>query len=187
MLVRCWNRVHGHEEHFHRRLDWAGVAAFAGISRATAYRYFSTTEALVREALLDVNWDEPEVVLGGAVDARERVRLVQRYLFQHTRIRESAHRLFLAKTLETWVAEGGKPKAQLRGARRLPMYEKALEPARDRLSEADFQSLLLALSAASGIESYIALKDVCGVDDTEADRIAEIVVMAIVDHFLPVT
>ena len=114
----------------------------------------------------------PEVVVGDATDVVERVRRVHRYLFAFTRNNENAHRLFLAKALETWVSEGGRPKGQLRGARRLPMFEYALQPVRDVLPPVVFTQLLNSLSAASGIECYIALKDVCGLDDAEADLIS---------------
>ena len=157
------------------------AAAEASISKATAYRYFSTSEALIREALLDAHWRSPEEVIGEVTDVRERVRRVHLYLFVHTRQNEMAHRYFLSKALETWVAEGGKPKAQLRGARRLPMFELALAPLKESLPKADFERLLNSLAGASGIEAYIALKDVCGLDDTTADEISWSTIAAILD------
>lgn len=159
----------------------ATAAAEMNISKATAYRYFSTSEALIREALLDAVWRRPEDVIGDAVAVRERVHRVHVYLFDHTRQNESAHRYFLSKALETWVLEGGKPKAQLRGARRIPMFELALEPVKPTMPKARFRNLLLALCGASGIETYIALKDVCGLDDAVADAISWSTVEAILD------
>ena len=162
----------------------ATAAAEAMISKATAYRYFSTSEALIREALLDAVWRSPELVIGDAADVRERVRRVHIYLFEHTRQNEMAHRLFLSKALDTWVSEGGKPTAQLRGARRLPMFELALEPVRHKLPHENFEALIVALSSTSGIETFIALKDVCGVDDQTADRISWSTIEAILDKAL---
>ena len=158
------------------------AAAEMKISKATAYRYFSTSEALIRDALLDAVWQEPEKVIGDAVAVRERVRRVHAYLFDFTRQNESAHRYFLAKALETWVMEGGKPKGQLRGGRRIPMFEMAVEPLRAQLPEVAIQDLVLALSGASGIEVYIALKDVCRLDDAKADAISWSTVEAILDR-----
>ena len=158
------------------------AAAEMKISKATAYRYFSTSEALIRDALLDAVWQEPEMVIGDAVAVRERVRRVHAYLFAFTRQNESAHRYFLAKALETWVMEGGKPKGQLRGGRRIPMFEMAVEPLRAQLPEVAIQDLVLALSGASGIEVYIALKDVCRLDDAKADAISWSTVEAILDR-----
>lgn len=160
------------------------AAELALISKATAYRYFATAEALMREALLDGDWSTPEEVVGDATDVFERVRRVHCYLFSFTRKNEAAHRLFLAKALEAWVAEGGKPKGQLRGARRLPMFEFALQPIRETVSHAVFTQLLNSLSSASGIECYIALKDVCGLDDAEADRISWASMQAILQQTL---
>lgn len=160
------------------------AAAVAHISKATAYRYFATTDALMREAVLDGLWREPSVVVGDAHDVRERVHKVGAYLFEHTRNNESAHRYFLAKALEAWVADGGNPKTQLRLARRIPMFELALEPLRNSLAKRDFQNLVLALAGASGIESYIALKDMCGLNDAEADTISRMTIDAILDKGL---
>jgi AcrR family transcriptional regulator len=157
------------------------AAAEAMISKATAYRYFATSDALMREAALDGYWLSPEDVIGDASEVRERVRRVNAYLFAHTRRHESAHRYFLAKALEAWVAEGGKPKSQLRLGRRLPMYELALEPLRTSMSKAAFRHLVLCLAGASGIESYIALKDMCQLDDAMADEISWSIIGAILD------
>jgi AcrR family transcriptional regulator len=156
----------------------------ADISRATAYRYFTSVEYLMREALLDGAWEKPEVVVGDSQDIRERVRRVQTYLFAFTRRNEAAHRLFLAKALEAWVEQGNASDTQLRGARRLPMFELALAPLNGKLPPEQIQDLVMALAAASGIETYIALKDVCGLDDQSADRIAERNIAAILDQAL---
>ena len=162
----------------------AAAAELADISKATAYRYFSTTDAIIREAVLDGRWKSAEEVIGDAVEVGERVQRVNAYLFQHTRNNEAAHRMFLSKALESWVAEGGKPKAQLRLGRRIPMYEQALAPVRASLAKPEFHKLVLSLAAASGIESYIALKDVCELDDAMADDISATIITAILDRAL---
>ena len=65
------------------------------------------------------------------------------------------------------------------------MYEYALAPVRPRRKRKDFEFLVLSLSAASGMEAYIALKDVCRVEDAMADRIAASNIDAILDKLLP--
>jgi AcrR family transcriptional regulator len=154
----------------------------AGISRASAYRYFTSAEYLMREALLDGNWESPESVIGEAQDVKDRVLRVQAYLFAFTRRNESAHRLFLAKALETWVEQGGEGKVQLRGARRLPMFELALKPLGTTLPPNRVAELVYALASVSGIEAYIAMKDVCGLEDADIDRIAARNACAILDQ-----
>lgn len=155
------------------------VADEAGISRATAYRYFPSSDFVLREALLDGDWASPETVVGDAVDVAERVRRVHAFLFSFTRRNETAHRLFLARALEASVeaSSGGGP--ALRGARRLPMFEHALAPLAGKLSERAHRDLVMSLAAASGIETYIALKDVCGLSDTEADTVSLATINAI--------
>jgi AcrR family transcriptional regulator len=160
------------------------AAMEATISKATAYRYFSTSESLMREAVLEGHWKEPEEVVGDAKDVRERLQRVNAFLIMYTRNNEMAHRYFLSKALEAWVAEGGKPTVQLRLGRRIPMYAFALEPVKGSLSKSAFRKLVLALAGASGIESYIALKDVCGLDDAEADEISWMIIEAIFDKAL---
>lgn len=162
----------------------AAAAMEATISKATAYRYFSTSESLMREAVLEGHWKEPEEVVGDAKDVRERLQRVNAFLIMYTRNNEMAHRYFLSKALEAWVAEGGKPTVQLRLGRRIPMYAFALEPVKGSLSKSAFRKLVLALAGASGIESYIALKDVCGLDDEEADEISWMIIEAIFDKVL---
>ncbi len=159
----------------------------AGISKATAYRYFSDPDTLILEATLDANVASPEEVVGDAQDVRERVLRVQRYFFDLTRQSETQFRLFLARTLDSWVANGGKASPQIRGGRRLPMYEHALSPVRAQMKRRDFEFLVLSLSAASGLESYLALKDVCRVNDRMADKIASATIEAILDKHLPPT
>ena len=52
------------------------------------------------------------------------------------------------------------------------------------MSKSAFRKLVLVLAEAFGIQSYIALKDVCGPDDTEADEISSKIVEAIFDKAL---
>jgi AcrR family transcriptional regulator len=157
----------------------------AEISRATAYRYFPNADVLTLEAALDGRVATPEEIVGHAENVRERVLRVQRYLFALTRGAEAQFRLFLARALDSWVANGGEAAREIRGGRRLPMYEHALLPVRSQMARSDFEFLVHSLSAVSGIEAYIALKDVCRVDDATADEIAASNVEAILARFLP--
>lgn len=154
------------------------VADEAGISRATAYRYFPSSDYLLREALLDGAWETPEAVVGDATGVVERVLRVHAFLIRFTRHNEAAHRLFLAKALEASVS-AAEDSLTLRGARRLPMFEHALMPVRGQMTEDAFRTLVVSLAAASGIETYVALKDVCGLDDAAADAISESNILAI--------
>lgn len=160
------------------------AAEQAGISKATAYRYFSASDELILEATLDAKVLSPEEIVGDATDVRERVLRVQRYLFALTRGSEVQFRLFLARALDASVAHDGADR-DIRAGRRLPMYEHALAPVRETMKPKAFNFLVVALSSVSGMENYLALKDVCRVDDATADKVAEAIVQAILDKHLP--
>ena len=158
------------------------VADAAGISRATAYRYFPDPDALMLEAGMQGSVPSPEELVGDAVDVRERVHRVRHYLFEAVVGAENIYRRYLSRVLDASVrVEGRQP---LRGGRRIPMYEHALGPVREKLTQAAFRDLVLALSAASGVESFIALKDACRVDDETARRISAGLIDAILDRAL---
>ncbi len=159
----------------------AAVAEEAGISKATAYRYFTTAETLAMEAVLDGHFASPEEVVGREPDVRKRVLRVARYTFKATREQERNFRLFLAKALEASVREGA---PQVRGARRLPMYELALAPVRAQLGEARHLLLVQALTSVTGIETYVTLVDVCGLDAKRGEAVMLLTVNAVLDSFL---
>ena len=160
----------------------AAAAAEAQISKATAYRYFADPETLTMEASLDAGFASPAEVIGDATDVRARVERVRAYLFAATTREARGFRLFLAKALEASARDDA---PQLRGARRLPMYELALAPVRPRLTAEAFATLVHALSGASGLEAWIALIDVCGLAPAEADRVNALTVDALLDRLLP--
>lgn len=124
----------------------------------------------------------PEDLVGDAVDVRERVHRVRHYLFQAVVDAENIYRRLLSRVLEASV--WAERRRQLRGGRRIPMYEHALAPVRGTLTQGAFRDLVLALSAASGVESYIALKDACQTDDETARRISIGLIDAILDRAL---
>jgi AcrR family transcriptional regulator len=160
------------------------VAAEADISRTTAYRYFADAEAMILEAFIDGQAASAEEIVGDSLDVRERVHRVLRYLTGLVREAETAYRTYLSRTLAGSVRPGAAGRESQRAGRRVPIYEHALAPVRSTLSEEDFRFLVLSLSAVSGVESQIALKDVCRVDEETADRIAASIVDAILDRHL---
>jgi hypothetical protein len=48
----------------------------------------------------------------------------------------------------------------------------ALAPARERMDEERFERLVAAMCLCVGIESLVVLRDVCGLDDGEAEEVA---------------
>ena len=137
----------------------ASAAAEEGISRATAYRYFSDAQVLANEAGLAVAVKPYEEVVAGCNGPREKTVAVALYIFDLSTENEAAFRQFLARNLDAWLAHGP---GDRRGARRVEMFEKALEDA--GLRKPELTRLVNGLTAASGSEAMIALFDVAKVD-----------------------
>lgn len=114
---------------------------------------------------------EDTVVPDKVADPAERAVLVQTYFFDLTAEGEAKFRLFLAATMQEWVRSGGRSAGTLRGGRRIPMIERALEPLRARLPAEIYDRLLYAIAAMAGMEAFIALTDVCQLERVRAREV----------------
>jgi AcrR family transcriptional regulator len=157
------------------------VAEEAMVSRATAYRYFPSVEALMVEATLDVVAPDPADVFKGAspADAAARVERVDAAFETMMSANETGLRMMLAQSLQRSLAEeGGKlPKRQ---NRRSPLIEAALAPSRKEFAPADLQMLSRTLALIIGTESMIVFKDVLQVSDAEARKVRRWAIRALV-------
>lgn len=158
------------------------AAEAALVSKATAYRYFPTQEALlldvsteffahpgpgevlrgIREEDVLQRWDAAcRAVHGLCVDHEPLLRALER----------SIHDSWLRAHQEEDRAEG----MLTRQGRRRGYIEEAIEPLRDELGEAAWQRLSRGLATLMGIGPVAALKDIYGAEDEE---IAETLVWA---------
>lgn len=141
------------------------AADHAGISRATAYRYFSTPEALAHEAVLDaiaLQFDALDELIPESDPARRAEAVVSAILTMVLR-NEALFRTYLAQ-----VSTGGGPAS--RGGRRVRWLSEALAPLAGSLDQPALDRLIHGLSLLSGIETVIVLKDICGLDAEAMDR-----------------
>ena len=143
------------------------VAQEALVSRATAYRYFSSIEALLLEAAVHVVAPDASILEGAPENVFERVQRVDDAFQEMMTANEAPLRLMLARSLER-TARGDAGEVPARQNRRAPLIEAALEPARERLDAETFRRLVQALSLIVGTEGFIATKDVLQLDDPEA-------------------
>lgn len=153
----------------------AQAAEEAGVSRATAYRYFPTREALqvegeditpdvasIEEILAELESDDVATRLLRLLDSFNPIALGE----------EEHFRRALWVYLDTWLrssrepSEGGEPPA-VREGRRMRWLDQALEPARDLTGDRR-RYLKAALALTLGIDSIVIMKDVCGLEDDEA-------------------
>jgi AcrR family transcriptional regulator len=147
------------------------AAASAGISRATAYRYFTSQQALLLEASLDAigTIPDPRMVDEGPVESRvdAAISTFIRMGFDH----EPLLRTFLMLSLEQWVRthQGRGSDYPARKGRRIPWLDRALAPLNE-LSPRQRRRLRTALSMLCGVEAMIVAKDVCGCTAKEAQE-----------------
>ena len=156
----------------------ADAAEAAGVSRATAYRYFPTQGALVREAV-DAGlvrersaWEE---LLGDARELTERVERYVSLMFGLMREDEALMRGYLLLALEQWAKlQAGEElgEAPIKRGGRLEAIGATLEPFTEQLDDEGIRRLSVALSLLVGIEAHIIFRDIWGLDDDEARRIS---------------
>jgi AcrR family transcriptional regulator len=155
------------------------AADAAQVSRATAYRYFPTQQALLFEATLQPVFDptiEQALALSRQADVPARLDTLVQALQTGTLAHEDAFRTLLRFSLEPSEGADERPAAaaarrsdeaspgHLRGGRRVRWLEEVLEPVRDQLTPQDFQRVVAALALCMGIEALVVLRDVCGLD-----------------------
>ena len=165
------------------QLTVPAAARSSGISRATAYRYFSDATTLAAEAALDLAVTPTEILLEGLTAPRERAHAIRRYYLAFAVKNETAFRAFLARTMQDWLGSPPGARPQLRGARRIPAFETALQGERSRLEAETFREMILCLTAATGLEQHVALSDVCGLEPEAAEAISVAMTDAILDRY----
>lgn len=145
----------------------------AGISRATAYRYFSRHDEMAQEAVLDAiaaEFERLDLAFDRQADPALRAEQVVVAVLRMVLRNEQLFRTYLALS----VTGDGR-----RGARRVRWLREALAPLASDLQGARFDQLVDALALVCGIETVVVLKDVCGRDDAAIERTARWLVRAI--------
>jgi len=151
----------------------ARVAEEADVSRATAYRYFPSEQALVMELQLDSELPGIQAILAGARGGpAERAAHVQRVFHEHASSNEVTFRHFLRSVHELRL-QGRDDDELPRGGRRLEVLEDLLAPLRSRLGKRPLENLRFALAVLIGIEALLVMKDVCGLDTERSGEVGE--------------
>ena len=158
------------------------VAEEALVSRATAYRYFPNTEALILEAAVHVGVPEPQALFDGVAsrDPVARLMKVEGALHETMAGNERAFRLMLASMLHQ-SATADPPAGPGRQNRRADLIAAALRPCADELGPEMLEKLSHAVSLMVGTESFIVTRDVLGLDDLAARRMKQWAIEALVE------
>lgn len=151
------------------------AAERAGISRATAYRYFKNQRLLIAAVHPDIRPsllppDPPQ-------DPVRRAALVATEIMRRVIENETELRAMLRVSLER---RDDAPDMPLRKGRRIIWFEDALTPLQPVLSARHHRRLVLATAAAVGIEPYVWLTDMAGVPGEDAAEIVVDTVKALV-------
>jgi AcrR family transcriptional regulator len=156
------------------------VAEAALVSRATAYRYFPSIEALLAEAPVDISVPDGDTLFAGdpSSDPEERLDRAEAVLHRMVFENEAALRLMLAASLTRSVsAERGVP---IRQNRRTPLIDAALAPARGRFRKGSYARLRAALAMIFGPESMVVFRDVLRADEKAAREVKSWALRALV-------
>lgn len=154
------------------------VAAAAGISRPTAYRYFASQAELLAAAYPETGAtsvlpDPPPAALD------ERVAAVARFVIDRVQESEPQQRAMLRLSLGEVPHE-----LPLRQGRVIPWFVEALEPMVESIGGESVHRLALALRAACGIETRVWLSDVAGLAPAEVSALQQWMVDALVKRAL---
>jgi AcrR family transcriptional regulator len=152
----------------------AEVADLALVSRATAYRYFpSQSVLLVKAMLVDQALEALERRLGddlGGGDAPSRLDLLV-----ETFLRFPGHNDAWRKIMAVAVQQGPATTVDgettinaTRGEARISFIRRALEPVDTDIAPESRPRLEAALALCVGTEAFLALRDLCGLDEDDA-------------------
>jgi AcrR family transcriptional regulator len=143
------------------------AAERALMSPATAYRYFSTAQALWEEASLEIveAWDTGQVDQAGD-DPRARLDAAVQGVGWHMLDDELPYRNLVRSSLERWYEQSALPDDEtmpIRQGRRMAYNTKVVEPLRATLPDWTVDQLL-SLALVWGTEAVLVLRDVCRLD-----------------------
>lgn len=160
------------------------VAAAALVSRATAYRYFPSVDALLADAFFErVLVDEVSPAVADEPDPIRRALRAEEAVNDIVFANEVGVYVLTKLYAEQRLERGGRDETG-RPSRRLTFIDEALAPVTDRLGPARTRRLRHALALAIGTEAVIALRDVCGLDPAEARDVTRWTVAALVRQAL---
>lgn len=154
------------------------AAAEHGISKATAYRYFSDPQALTLEAGLATLVPPYEVMVEGTRDLASRLGAITRGMTALTLENETAFRQYLSS------AVASREESDRRGARRVAYMRRALQDLPHGLPKHRQEELVALLCVATGIEAVIALLDVARVPRQDVPKLLETLTKMLLEGFV---
>ena len=151
------------------------AADAASVSRATAYRYFPSQQALLVELETGAVYAELEAGLDAMESRDVEARLPELIeAFSRAAAKHEAHmRRALGVYQDTWLRArkaAGERATPVRRGRRMGWLDRVLEPL-PPLPPERLARLRAALALTIGADSIVILKDVVGLNQAEADEV----------------
>lgn len=143
------------------------AADAAGISRTTAYRYFSDQRALLLAAIPSVDRSS-QLSADAPGDVSQRLDLVLREQVKFIRRWEPQLRAALRLALDQPSATAPADRPALRQGRAIGWIEDALAPLGRTHPHLDRRRLAIAIRAGCGIEAWVWMVDIAGVSRKDA-------------------
>jgi AcrR family transcriptional regulator len=152
----------------------AEVAKEALVSRATAYRFFSSDEELIAEAAIDVRTPTATQLFEGDTSLDPEQRLLKANAVMHDVVwkNQKQMRFIVARLLDQSNGSREMPRQN----RRTDFIHIALAPARDRFDAATYRKLCAAVALVIGAESMFVFHDVLQIEEAEARKVENWVV-----------
>jgi AcrR family transcriptional regulator len=164
------------------------AALAAGISKRTAYRYFTSQDHMLADAALDalrLRMNEMFAAIAASTDVHARIATLAVALIRLTQTHEAELRVMMRASLDQGSnALGRVPTVPARGRRRLDWIEAALQPIHDQLPKDRYTRLVNSLAVCLGVDAVMVLRDVCGVTGVAAEDTMIGMATAIVDRAL---
>jgi AcrR family transcriptional regulator len=151
----------------------SAVAAAAGVSRATAYRYFPSRSILIG-AVVDFSLGRVRRFESRLQDPGERLAELFDTTFSRFKEFEPQMRAALQLSLEhEALAKAGRlSEKPYRRGYRVAILRRTFAPLQRTMSAKAFDRLCKAMSLVFGIEPYVVLKDIWGCGNAEVEQIA---------------
>ncbi|TLY52727.1 MAG: TetR/AcrR family transcriptional regulator [Gammaproteobacteria bacterium] len=166
-----------------RTPGFAEVAAHAMVSRATAYRYYSSVEALVSDAMFERALRPLQSLYRPGDDPLEAVGRAARTLNEQLLGDEVGLHLVERSFMSAWLDNTPHTRPP-RPGRRMQCITPIVDALKDRLSPAARKRLAAALALTMGTEAVLALRDVAGADTDHALSVSAWAAQALVRQAL---
>lgn len=158
------------------------VAEAAEVSRATAYRYFPSQAALVH-AVVDEALGPILEWRSSSGDASARVDDLLATSLPRIEEFEATFKAALKLSLDQWARRqagslGDEP--QFTRGHRMDLLEDALAPLRGVLPDGEFDRVAQAISLIFGVEAWVVLKDIWGLDAARVQTVVRWAASALV-------